>query len=134
MIIAGSYACLTRPADAGRSGPRPAPCNYARSPDRGDCGYQVSARPPGPGVALRIQGRQRLLTLAATHAALLLAQGAGRSLRSMSDKGVAAVLDPRPATTRYGGFLRASLPPFRTTYHPEVVRAALKRLDVAQTP
>lgn len=34
------------------------------------------------------------------------------TVRSMSDKGVVAVLDPRLATTRYGGFLRASLPPF----------------------
>ena len=52
----------------------------------------------------------------------------------MSDKGVVAVLDPRPATACYGGFPRASLPPFWTTYDPEVVRAALKRLDAAQTP
>jgi hypothetical protein len=58
----------------------------------------------------------------------------GRLLRSMSDKGVVAVLDPRLATARYGGFLRASLPPFWTTYDPAVVRAALKRLDAAQTP
>jgi ATP-dependent DNA helicase DinG len=55
-------------------------------------------------------------------------------LRSMSDKGVVTVLDPRLATARNGGFLRASLPPFRTTYDPEVVRAALKRLDATQTP
>lgn len=34
----------------------------------------------------------------------------------------------------HGGFLRASFPPFWTTYDPEVVRAALKRLDAAQTP
>ena len=61
-------------------------------------------------------------------AALLLAQGAGRLLRTMSDKGVVAVLDPRLATARYGGFLRASLPPFWTTTDPEVVRGALRRL------
>jgi ATP-dependent DNA helicase DinG len=52
----------------------------------------------------------------------------------MSDKGVVAVLDPRLATARYGGFLRTPLPPFWTTCDPEVVRAALKRLDAAQTP
>ena len=50
------------------------------------------------------------MTVAATHAALLLAQGAGRLLRSMSDKGVVAVLDPRLVMARYGGVLRASLP------------------------
>jgi hypothetical protein len=31
------------------------------------------------------------------------------------------------------GFLRASRPPFWTTYDSEVVRAALKRLDAART-
>jgi ATP-dependent DNA helicase DinG len=84
--------------------------------------------------AINSRGGNGFLTVAATHAALLLAQGAGRLLRSMSDKGVVAILDPRLATARYGGFLRASLPPFWTTYDPEVVRAALKRLDAAQTP
>lgn len=44
------------------------------------------------------------------------------------------VLDPRLATARNGGFLRASLPRSGTTYDPEVVRAALKRLDAVQTP
>ncbi len=81
--------------------------------------------------AVESRGGNGFLTVAATHAALLLAQGAGRLLRSMNDKGVVAVLDPRLATARYGGFLRASLPPFWTTYDPEVVRAALKRLDAA---
>jgi len=81
--------------------------------------------------AVEARGGNGFLAVAGTHAALLLAQGAGRLLRSMSDKGVVAVLDPRLATARYGGFLRASLPPFWTTYDPEVVRAALKRLDAA---
>ncbi|MEU7480848.1 ATP-dependent DNA helicase [Lentzea sp. NPDC042327] len=83
--------------------------------------------------AVNSRGGNGFLTVAATHAALLLAQGAGRLLRSMSDKGVVAILDPRLATARYGGFLRASLPPFWTTYDPDVVRAALQRLDAAQT-
>ena len=65
------------------------------------------------------------------HAALLLAQGAGRLLRTMSDRGVVAVLDPRLITARYGDFLRASLPPFWTTTDPAVVRAALRRLAAA---
>ncbi|GAA3437235.1 ATP-dependent DNA helicase [Kutzneria kofuensis] len=81
--------------------------------------------------AVEARGGNGFLTVAATHAALLLAQGAGRLLRSTNDKGVVAILDPRLATARYGGFLRASLPPFWTTHDPEVVRAALKRLDAA---
>jgi ATP-dependent DNA helicase DinG len=51
----------------------------------------------------------------------------------MEDKGMVAVLDPRLATARYSGFLRASLPPFWATTNPDVARAALRRL-AARTP
>ncbi|MFC6086416.1 ATP-dependent DNA helicase [Sphaerisporangium aureirubrum] len=74
------------------------------------------------------KGGNGFMTVAATHAALLLAQGAGRLLRRHSDKGVVAVLDPRLATARYAPYLRASLPPFWTTDDPAKVRAALRRL------
>jgi ATP-dependent DNA helicase DinG len=74
------------------------------------------------------RGGNGFMTVAAAQAALLLAQGAGRLLRTMSDKGVVAVLDPRLATARYGDFLRSSLPPFWTTSDPEIVRGALRRL------
>ena len=73
------------------------------------------------------------MTVAASHAALLLAQGAGRLLRTMTDRGVVAVLDPRLVTARYGDFLRASLPPFWTTTDPALVRAALRRLAAASS-
>ena len=73
-------------------------------------------------------GRSGFMEVSATHAALLLAQGAGRLLRSTSDRGVVSILDSRLATKRYGQFLRASLPDFWETTDPEVVRAALKRL------
>jgi ATP-dependent DNA helicase DinG len=79
--------------------------------------------------AVEARGGNGFLTVAATHAALLLAQGAGRLLRSNDDRGVVAILDSRLATARYGGFLRASLPPFWTTYDPQVVRGALARLN-----
>jgi ATP-dependent DNA helicase DinG len=90
-------------------------------------------RPDDPLVSARqravdSRGGNGFLTVSATHAALLLAQGAGRLLRGMDDRGVVAVLDPRLATARYGGFLRASLPPFWPTTDPDVVRAALRRL------
>jgi ATP-dependent DNA helicase DinG len=68
------------------------------------------------------------MEVSANHAALLLAQGAGRLLRTMDDRGVVAVLDPRLVTKRYGEYLRASLPPFWQTTDPEVVRGALRRL------
>ncbi|MEY7972436.1 ATP-dependent DNA helicase [Saccharomonospora xinjiangensis] len=81
--------------------------------------------------AVEARGGNGFLTVAATHAALLLAQGVGRLHRSTDDRGVVAVLDPRLATARYGGFLRASLPPLWPTHRPDVVRDALRRLDAA---
>ncbi|MGH4027157.1 MAG: ATP-dependent DNA helicase, partial [Pseudonocardiaceae bacterium] len=78
--------------------------------------------------AVAARGGNGFLAVAATHAALLLAQGTGRLLRSSADRGVVAILDPRLATARYGGFLRASLPPFWRTTDPAVVQAALRRL------
>ncbi|WP_374703888.1 ATP-dependent DNA helicase [Saccharopolyspora kobensis] len=83
--------------------------------------------------AVSEHGGNGFLTVAGTHAALLLAQGAGRLLRAPNDRGVIAVLDPRLATARYGGFLRSSLPPFWTTHDPKVVRGALKRLTGTAT-
>ncbi|MET7327716.1 ATP-dependent DNA helicase [Nonomuraea sp. NPDC005650] len=74
------------------------------------------------------RGGNGFMAVAANHAALLLAQGAGRLLRAQDDKGVIAVLDPRLATARYSGFLLGSLPPFWRTTDPAVPRAALKRL------
>ncbi len=78
--------------------------------------------------AVAARGGNGFMSVAATQAALLLAQGAGRLLRTMTDRGVVAVLDPRLSTARYAGFLRASLPPFWSTTDPQVVRAALRRL------
>lgn len=73
-------------------------------------------------------GGNGFMQVAATHAALLLAQGAGRLIRTHADKGVVAVLDPRLVTARYGSFLKASLPPMWTTTDPAVVRKSLARL------
>ncbi|HET7387531.1 MAG TPA: ATP-dependent DNA helicase [Nocardioidaceae bacterium] len=73
-------------------------------------------------------GRNGFMAVAATHAALLLAQGAGRLIRTTTDRGVVAVLDPRLVTARYGGFLRASLPPMWSTTDREVALGALRRL------
>ena len=81
--------------------------------------------------AVAARGGNGFMTVAASQAALLLAQGAGRLLRTMTDRGVVAVLDPRLTTARYGDFLRASLPPFWTTTDPALVRAALRRLAAA---
>lgn len=78
--------------------------------------------------AVAARGGNGFMAVAASHAALLLAQGAGRLLRRTDDRGVVAVLDSRMATARYSGFLRASLPPFWATTDGAAVRAALRRL------
>ena len=78
--------------------------------------------------AVAARGGNGFMAVAASHAALLLAQGAGRLLRRVDDRGVVAVLDSRMATARYGGFLRASLPPFWATTDAHRVRDALERL------
>ncbi len=83
--------------------------------------------------AVAARGGNGFMTVAAAQAALLLAQGTGRLLRTVDDKGVIAVLDPRLATARYSGFLRASLPPYWTTYDPQIVRSALRRLAAARS-
>jgi ATP-dependent DNA helicase DinG len=74
------------------------------------------------------------MAVAASHAALLLAQGVGRLIRTAADRGVVAVLDPRLATARYAGFLRASLPAFWASTDREVVLEALRRIDASAPP
>jgi ATP-dependent DNA helicase DinG len=90
-------------------------------------------RPDDPLASARTRaadarGGSGFMEVSANHAALLLAQGAGRLLRTMDDRGVVAVLDSRLVTRRYGEYLRASLPPFWQTTDPEKVRGALRRL------
>ena len=78
--------------------------------------------------AVAARGGNGFMAVAASHAALLLAQGSGRLLRRVTDRGVVAVLDSRMVTARYGDYLRASLPPFWQTTNSAQVRAALERL------
>src|SRR6516165_4972945 len=104
----GSSPRTSRPACS-------APCPYGRGwtcrvPR---CGWSSSTgfRSDGPLASARqravaAHGGNGFMTVAAAHAALLLAQGAGRLLRTMTDRGVVAVLDPRLVTERYGDFLR----------------------------
>jgi ATP-dependent DNA helicase DinG len=78
--------------------------------------------------AIEKAGGNGFLAVSATHAALLLAQGAGRLIRTSEDRGVVAVLDPRLATAGYGSFLTRSLPAFWRTTDRAVAISALRRL------
>lgn len=77
------------------------------------------------------RGGNGFMDVAASQAALLLAQGAGRLIRRDDDRGVVAVLDPRIVTARYGSYLAASLPPMWRTADRATTLAALTRLDDA---
>lgn len=81
--------------------------------------------------AVEEAGGNGFMAVAATHAALLMAQGAGRLVRATGDRGVVAVLDPRLANARYGSFLKASLPDFWYTTDRNQVRRSLAAIDAA---
>ena len=61
-------------------------------------------------------------------AATLLAQGAGRLIRSAEDRGVVAVLDPRLAKAGYRWDMVRALPPMRRTKDPGEARRALEAI------
>ena len=77
-------------------------------------------------------GGNGFMAVAATHAALLLAQGAGRLIRREDDRGVVAILDPRVIRARYGGFLTSSLPGFWRTKNLDIAANARLRLRGAE--
>ncbi|MEU5979064.1 ATP-dependent DNA helicase [Streptomyces sp. NPDC047315] len=81
--------------------------------------------------AVEEAGGNGFMAVAATHAALLMAQGAGRLVRATGDRGVVAVLDPRLANARYGSYLRASLPDFWYTTDRNQARRSLAAIDAA---
>ena len=96
-------------------------------------------RPDDPLSSARTQeiarrGGNGFMAVSATHAALRLAQGAGRLIRRGDDRGVVAFLDHRMIKARYAGFLQRSLPPFWPTTDRDLVLGALRRLDQVAPP
>ena len=73
-------------------------------------------------------GGSGFMQVSLPRAALLLAQGTGRLIRSLDDRGVVAILDSRIVTKRYGSILLNSMPPFWRTSDGVVIRESLKRL------
>lgn len=74
-------------------------------------------RPDDPLMAARRDraGALAFKSVDLPRAATLLAQGAGRLIRTAADRGVVAVLDPRLATASYRWDLVRALPPMRRT-------------------
>ena len=93
-------------------------------------------RPDDPIAQARTEAVNRhrgngFMAVSAHHAAIRMAQGAGRLIRSVSDRGVVAVLDSRMATKRYGGFLMKAMPPMWSTQNKAAVTGALARLSAS---
>jgi len=89
------------------------PLMKARLADAGERGFMQVTLPP---------------------AAVLLAQGAGRLIRSTTDRGVVVVLDPRLATARYGEVLLRTLPGFYRARSLDQVLASLRAIDESAEP
>ncbi|MEQ8839426.1 MAG: ATP-dependent DNA helicase [Acidimicrobiales bacterium] len=88
-------------------------------------------RPDDPVLQARREraGKAAFRTIDLPRAATMLAQGAGRLIRSATDRGVVAVLDPRLATSRsYRWELINALPPMRRTKERSEAEALLREL------
>lgn len=79
-------------------------------------------------------GRNGFMEVTLPPAAVLLAQGTGRLIRSTEDRGVVAVLDPRLETAGYSRVLLDSLPPFYRARSKEAVLASLRAIDAGAAP
>jgi ATP-dependent DNA helicase DinG len=87
-------------------------------------------RPDEPLLQARreLAGTGAFVTIDVPRAATLLAQGAGRLIRTSTDRGAVAVLDPRLATARYGPKIVAALPKMRRTRDRAEIEAFLRSL------
>jgi ATP-dependent DNA helicase DinG len=87
-------------------------------------------RPDEPLIAARREraGPSAFREIDLPRAAGMLAQGAGRLIRTASDRGVVAVLDSRLATASYRWDLVRAMPPFRRTKDRQVAFEFLQRL------
>lgn len=74
-------------------------------------------RPNDPLLSARREqiGSRAFAEIDVPRAAMLLAQAAGRLIRTADDRGVVAVLDPRLGTARYRWDIVGALPPLRRT-------------------
>ena len=75
------------------------------------------------------EGGNGFMSVSVPKAALMLAQGAGRLIRSSNDRGVVAILDNRIVTRRYGATLLRTMPNFWRTHDKKTILEALSRLN-----
>jgi ATP-dependent DNA helicase DinG len=93
-------------------------------------------RPDDPLIAARREraGNHAFFSIDLPRAASLLAQGVGRLVRTATDRGVVAVLDPRLATASYRWQLVRALPPMRRTKVRAEAEAFLRSLGREPLP
>jgi ATP-dependent DNA helicase DinG len=87
-------------------------------------------RPDDPLLRARRErlGAEAFRVIDLPRAATLLAQAAGRLIRSTADLGVVAVLDPRLASAGYRWDIVRALPPLRRTRHREEAESFLRAI------
>ena len=90
-------------------------------------------RPDDPVMSARAAeadaaGGSGFMQVSLHRAALLLAQGTGRLIRYVDDRGVVAILDSRIVNKRYGSILLNSMPPLWRTSDGKTVKESLTRL------
>lgn len=87
-------------------------------------------RPDDPLLSARrdLLGASAFSEIDIPRAAMMLAQACGRLIRSTSDRGAVAVMDPRLGTARYRWDIVSALPPMRRTRDRAEVEAFLRSL------
>jgi ATP-dependent DNA helicase DinG len=87
-------------------------------------------RPDEPLLQARREraGTSAFVTIDVPRAATMLAQGVGRLIRTSTDRGAVAVLDPRLATAKYGPKIVAALPKMRRTRDRAEIETFLREL------
>ena len=97
------------------------------------------APPDDPVLAARLRaleerGENGFMSYQVPQAVINLKQGAGRLIRSESDRGVLMICDPRLVTKKYGGRIWQSLPPFARTREESVACAFFETDASTNTP
>jgi ATP-dependent DNA helicase DinG len=87
-------------------------------------------RPDDPLLSARRDqlGRNAFNEIDIPRASMMLAQAAGRLIRSATDTGVVAVMDPRLGKANYRWDIVKALPPMKRTRHRSEVEAFLKKI------
>jgi ATP-dependent DNA helicase DinG len=87
-------------------------------------------RPDDPLLSARREqlGASAFSEIDIPRASMMLAQACGRLIRTATDRGVVAVMDPRLGTARYRWDIVNALPPMKRTRHREEAETFLRQL------